>query len=57
MGLCFGKKEEHKLYCANCGCIIEYDVYWSSNFDIACSKKCGKVLDIKKNDIKIYEPI
>jgi len=56
MGLCFGKKEELRLYCDNCGYIIEYDVYWSSNFDIACSQLCQCKLN-KKNDIKIYEPI
>ena len=56
MGICFGKKVDTRLYCANCDNIIEYDGYWSNTYEIVCSKKCGKKLDIK-NDLKIYETI
>ena len=56
MGLCFGKKADHRLYCANCGFIIEYDIYLSCDLDIACSQLCQCQLN-KKNDIKIYAPI
>ena len=56
MGLCFGKKEDHRLYCNNCGCVIEYDIYLSGDVDIACSQLCQCKLN-KKNDIKIYAPL
>ena len=53
MGLCFAKKADDKLYCDYCGFIIEYDIYFSGDSDIACSHVCQRKLN-KKNDIKIY---